>query len=105
MIGDAGLFELMQGHLLWEVRPRGADKGCAVTSLMRRPPFAGRLPLFIGDDITDEDGMRVAATLGGGGLRVDAAFGTPSGVRAWLREAADQGDWPVLPGGRNYAAD
>ena len=49
--------------------------------------------------------MRVAATLGGGGLRVDAAFGTPSGVRAWLREAADQGDWPVLPGGRNYAAD
>jgi trehalose 6-phosphate phosphatase len=105
MIGESGGFEVMPGHLLLEVRPRGADKGSAVTRLMGRPPFAGRLPLFIGDDVTDEDGMRVAATLGGGGLRVDAAFGSPSGVRAWLREAALRGGWPALPGGGNHAAD
>jgi trehalose 6-phosphate phosphatase len=91
-------FELLAGQMMWEVRPRGADKGRAVTVLMERAPFAGRLPLFIGDDVTDEDGMRVALALGGDGLRVDDAFGDPSGVRAWLRDAAAAGRWPPLPG-------
>jgi trehalose 6-phosphate phosphatase len=101
MVGESGPFDLLAGHMLWEVRPRGADKGRAVTVLMQRAPFAGRLPLFIGDDVTDEDGMRVAVSLGGGGLRVDAAFGSPAGVRAWLRAAAAQGGWPPLPGGKS----
>ena len=100
LIGGSSPFDLLAGHMLWEVRPRGADKGRAVTVLMARAPFAGRLPLFIGDDVTDEDGMRVAASLGGGGLRVDAAFGSPGGVRAWLRDAATRGGWPPLPGGK-----
>lgn len=89
-------FQLLPAHMLWEVRPRGADKGLAVTALMERPPFAGRLPLFIGDDVTDEDGMAVARTMGGGGLRVDAAFGSPAGVRAWLEQAAESGAWPAF---------
>ena len=92
--GDAG-FQVMEASMAWEVRPRGADKGSAVLALMAQPPFAGRLPLFIGDDVTDEDGMRAATSLGGAGLRVDEAFGTPAGVRAWLAAAADTG---VLPG-------
>jgi trehalose 6-phosphate phosphatase len=91
-------FQLLQAHMLWEVRPRGVDKGSAVTALMERAPFAGRVPMFIGDDVTDEDGMAVARTMGGAGLRVDAAFGTPSDVRTWLRQAAETGAWPRLPG-------
>jgi trehalose 6-phosphate phosphatase len=97
MLRDNGAFDLAPAHMLWEVRPRGADKGGAVTSLMRNRPFAERVPVFIGDDVTDEDGMRIARSMGGAGLRVDAAFRDPAGVRAWLAAALARGDWPKLP--------
>ena len=90
-------FELLPAHLLWEVRPRGTDKGKAVRTLMATGPFSGRQPLFIGDDVTDEDGIRAARAMGGAGFQVDPAFGSPEGVRAWLRDAAARGDWPPLP--------
>ena len=87
-------FRLLAGIMVWEVRPDGMDKGRAVDALMARPPFAGRLPIFIGDDITDEDGMRAAQALGGTGLRVDTAFGSPAGVRAWLAASLNADTWP-----------
>ncbi len=90
-------FQLLPAHSLWEVRPLGSDKGTAVALLMEREPFLGRLPVFIGDDVTDEDGMQVARKLGGAGFRVDAAFGDPSGVRTWLAQSAAAGDWAPLP--------
>jgi trehalose 6-phosphate phosphatase len=96
ILAGSPAFELLPGKLMWEVRPRGIDKGTAVRALMARPPFAGRLPLFIGDDVTDEDGMRVARAMGGAGLQVAPAFGSAAGVRAWLTAAADAGDWPEL---------
>jgi trehalose 6-phosphate phosphatase len=92
-------FQLLPAHMLWEVRPVGVDKGSAVAALMARAPFEGRLPVFIGDDVTDEDGMAAARHLGGSGFRVDAAFGDPSGVRAWLARSAAAKDWAPLPGG------
>jgi len=90
-------FDLHPAHKLWEVRPAGADKGGAVVALMQQAPFAGRLPVFIGDDVTDEDGMREARKRGGAGYRVDDVFGGPEGVRAWLRASAAAGDWARLP--------
>ena len=86
--------------MAWEVRPRGADKGSAVEALMLEAPFAGRQPVFIGDDVTDEDGMRAAQALGGAGLRVPDVFGGPAGVRDWLARCADAlergaGEWPA----------
>ncbi len=96
MLTEAPGFQLLEGLMVWEVRPIGADKGTAVAALMARPPFVGRKPVFIGDDVTDEDGMRVARAMGGAGLRVDAAFGSPAGVRAWLRAAAAAPDWLLL---------
>ena len=81
---DATQFTIMPAHMAWEVKPRGADKGRAVHSLMARPPFAGRVPVYVGDDVTDEDGMRAARQLGGLGLRVQDSFGDAAGVRAWL---------------------
>ncbi len=93
-----GQFQLMEALMAWEIRPRGADKGSAVDALMAEAPFAGRQPVFIGDDVTDEDGMRAARALGGAGLRVDEFFGGPADVRAWLaRAAADPRAWPPLP--------
>jgi trehalose 6-phosphate phosphatase len=80
---------LLAGNMVWEVRPRGIDKGGAVRALMARAPFAGRLPVFVGDDVTDEDAIAAARALGGIGLKVDETFGAPQGVRDWLaREAA-----------------
>ncbi len=93
LVANSEDFWLMPGHMMWEVRPRGVDKGDAVARLMKTPPFLGRLPVFIGDDVTDEDGMRVARSLGGAGLRVQDVFGDAAGVRAWLFNTAAAGDW------------
>ena len=79
---------LMPAHMAFEVRPRGADKGTAVASLLERAPFAGRIPVYVGDDVTDEDAIRVARARGGCGLRVAEAFGDAAGVRAWLGRLA-----------------
>ncbi|MGC8523687.1 MAG: trehalose-phosphatase [Acidibrevibacterium sp.] len=81
---DAERFALLPSHMAWEIRPRGADKGSAVRFLLARPPFAGRTPVFIGDDVTDADGMDAAREAGGQGVFVAEAFGDPAGVRAWL---------------------
>jgi trehalose 6-phosphate phosphatase len=92
LVEGSDRFVMVPARKAWELRPRGADKGTAVEALMRRAPFAGRLPVFIGDDVTDEDGMAAARRLGGVGLWVADAFGSPAGVRAWLRAAAE-GVW------------
>jgi trehalose 6-phosphate phosphatase len=97
LLANQSDFRLLGGSMVWEVRPAGVDKGHAVTALMASPPFAGRVPIFIGDDITDEDAMRVARAMGGLGLRVDTAFGAPENVRAWLAAAATLPDWPPCP--------
>jgi len=82
---DHAEFALSPAHMCWEIRPRGIHKGAAVRRLMRVPPFAGRLPVFVGDDVTDEDGMRAAEALGGIGIDVRERFPTgASGVRSWL---------------------
>ena len=82
---------LLAGNMVWEVRPRGIDKGGALRAIMARVPFAGRVPVFVGDDVTDEDAIAAAQAAGGIGLRVADAFGTPQGVRDWLAGAAARG--------------
>ncbi len=80
-------FSLLAGSMTWEVRPDGVHKGNAVRALMAAPPFAGRVPVFIGDDVTDRDAIAAAVAMGGVGLLVAEAFATPAGVRAWLEDA------------------
>ncbi len=93
LVEGSDRFVLVPARKAWELRPRGADKGTAVEALMRRGPFAGRAPVFIGDDVTDEDGIATAQRLGGVGLRVAEAFGSPAGVRVWVHAAAAEGKW------------
>lgn len=57
--------ELLRGNHVLELRMAGAGKGAAVERFMAVPPFAGRVPVMIGDDVTDEDGFRAARALGG----------------------------------------
>lgn len=83
-----GRFTLLQASMAWEIRPRGPSKATAVRTLMDRPPFAGRVPVFIGDDVTDEEGMAAARALGGHGFRLQDGFGTPAVLRKWLGSAA-----------------
>lgn len=47
--------QLLAGKMIVEVRFRAATKGVAVETLMHAPPFAGRIPVYVGDDRTDED--------------------------------------------------
>jgi len=83
-------FELLAAKQAFEVRPKGTTKARAVEVLMEQPPFRGRQPVFVGDDVTDEDGIEIAHQLGGLGLNVASAFGgQPRAVRDWLKRAAD----------------
>lgn len=63
---------LLTGKMVIEIKPRGIDKGAALQRFMAEAPFAGRLPVFIGDDVTDEDGFAAAQALGGIGIKVGA---------------------------------
>lgn len=82
-------FALLPAHMAYELRPRSATKARAVAALMAAPPFQGRRPVFVGDDVTDEDGMDAARRLGGLGLHVGRDFtGGPAEVRAWIARAA-----------------
>lgn len=64
---------LQHGKMLFELRPGGADKGSALLALMQDAPMAHGVPVFIGDDVTDEEGFAAATQLGGAGILV----GTP----------------------------
>ena len=57
--------ELQQGKMMVEVRSAGHDKGSGIAALMSMQPFQNSLPLFLGDDLTDEPGFRRCAELGG----------------------------------------
>jgi trehalose 6-phosphate phosphatase len=89
-------YELQPGKMVVEIKPRGRNKGHAVAEFIREPPFAGRLPVFIGDDATDEYGFEMVNRLGGHSVKV----GTGTSCARWrLRNVTDVIDWL-----RGYAA-
>lgn len=63
-------FAIVPGKMVFEARPRGISKGTALRAFMREAPFLGRTPIFIGDDVTDEDGFIAAQDLGGVGIKL-----------------------------------
>jgi trehalose 6-phosphate phosphatase len=63
-------WEVIEGKMVVEGRLASVSKASAVEAFMAEPPFAGRRPVFMGDDATDEDGMRAATALGGYGIKV-----------------------------------
>ncbi|QYU71248.1 hypothetical protein J4558_01785 [Leptolyngbya sp. 15MV] len=84
--------KVKRGKFVAELVRPGADKGAAVRAFMAEMPFAGSRPVFIGDDVTDEDGFAAASEQGGLAITVGprdsrlARFGLadPSAVRDWL---------------------
>jgi trehalose 6-phosphate phosphatase len=88
-------FELQAGKMVFEVKPAGQSKGAAIAQFMREAPFKGRLPVFVGDDLTDESGFATTNKLGGHSIKVGAGDSAaswrlpdPEGVRSWLRGVA-----------------
>ncbi len=76
---------LLPAHCAFELKPRSGNKGDALATFMQTPPFAGKTPIFIGDDTTDIPAITKANTLGGHGLHVAHDFGGKTeAVRAWL---------------------
>ena len=90
---DAGL-EVQRGKRVAEVKPSGIDKGTAVTEYLSEPPFIGRRPVFVGDDLNDEHGFAEVNKLDGISIKVGkgascARFRLPdvAAVRQWLGNA------------------
>ncbi len=108
---------LLTGRKVVELQPRGADKGQAILAFLDEPAFAGRRPVFVGDDATDEDGFAAVNAAGGVSLRVmddetrgrrlsAARYTLPGieGLRDWLGalaqrlEAGERGARTGTPG-------
>ncbi|QNN46188.1 trehalose-phosphatase [Thermomonas brevis] len=89
-------YQLQPGNRVLELRPAGADKGGAIAAFLSEPPFAGRTPVFAGDDLTDEPGFALVNERAGISIVVgdrrptQAAYrlADPAGVRRWLEQ------WP-----------
>jgi trehalose 6-phosphate phosphatase len=63
---------LIVGKMVVELQPRCHGKDRAIAAFMAEPPFGGRLPVFLGDDTTDEDGFAEINRRGGVSIRVGA---------------------------------
>mgnify|MGYP001818860501 CR=1 FL=1 len=74
-------FHVQSGNMVFELKPHGQDKGTALVAFMDEHPFAGRIPVFIGDDVTDEDGFLAANRLGGISIRVGGGGETAARYR------------------------
>ena len=95
--GNAAL-RVIQGNMVSEVTLAAIDKGKAARALMSGPPFAGRIPIAMGDDTTDEDLFVAVQDLGGAGIKVGpgpthARYGVPNvaGVTGWLTRCLNEG--------------
>jgi trehalose 6-phosphate phosphatase len=88
--------EVLPGKSVLEIKPAGVHKGAAIRELMQHEPFAGRRPIFIGDDVTDESAFAVMPEFNGMGFSVGRrasgtahCFAAPSDVRHWLERLSD----------------
>jgi trehalose 6-phosphate phosphatase len=87
-------FELQMGKMVAELRPAGSTKGAAVSEFMSEHPFRGRVPVYIGDDLTDESAFEWVNGAGGLSIAVNVSGATAarellpsvSAVRAWLAQ-------------------
>lgn len=82
---DCDMFEVVTTRTSVQIRPKFTTKGRAVLRLMNSPPFVGRVPVYVGSDVRDQDVMRAVRALGGFGIKFDESFwGQPAHVRRWL---------------------
>ena len=91
----AETLQLLDSHLCYDLRARHANKGKLVERFLAVPPFAERVPVYVGDDWTDEDGFTAALAGRGRAIRVGAPRPTlareelanPAELRGWLERS------------------
>jgi trehalose 6-phosphate phosphatase len=83
--------ERLIGKKVLEIRPRGAGKDQVIGAFMAESPFRGRIPVFVGDDRTDEDGFAAVNRLGGHTIRVGGEGA--SAARYRMESAAEVRSW------------
>jgi len=98
---------LQPGKMVVEILPVGRDKGSTITEFMSESPFRGKIPVFLGDDVTDEYGFSAVNAMAGHSIKVGsgrsaARWRLPdvNAVRAWLEECANTLA-PAEPGGQS----
>jgi trehalose 6-phosphate phosphatase len=90
--GEADRFHVLPARMAYEICSREVSKAAVMRRLMTIAPFSGRLPVFVGDDVSDEPAIAAAKQAGGLGLHVARDFGgEPARVRAWVSALADRG--------------
>jgi trehalose 6-phosphate phosphatase len=83
-------YHIQGGNMMLEIKPRGFSKASAIEAFMKEPPFSGRKPVFVGDDLTDQDSFKTVDDAGGisisVGERVRGRYRLedPAAVRTWL---------------------
>ena len=86
---------LLHGKMVLEAKPAATNKGGAIAAFMTEAPFAGRRPVFAGDDTTDEAGFAFVEQAGGQGVKVGSGasaaslrLASPAALRAVLLAAS-----------------
>jgi trehalose 6-phosphate phosphatase len=87
-------YHVQEGKMVLEIKPCGFTKATAIGEFLEEAPFAGRRPVVVGDDLTDQAGFRLVEGLGGisiaVGHRVQGQWrlDNPAAVRRWLASIA-----------------
>ncbi len=96
-VDDTPGIELKRGKMVLEAKPAGTDKGTALIDFMSEQPFAGRTPVFAGDDVTDEDAFRQVNSLDGISIKVGNGptlaqyrAETTADFLSWLEKSAER---------------
>lgn len=94
-VADSPGLTLLRGKLVVEAKPGGVNKGQAIEAFLQEPPFAGRTPVFVGDDCTDEAGFETVQRMKGVGVKVGEGptvarqrVASPAALRQQLQAAA-----------------
>jgi trehalose 6-phosphate phosphatase len=96
-VAGNGSWRLQPGKAMVEIGPSGRDKGTAIQEFMTEPPFRNRIPVFVGDDHSDEHGFAAIRDMGGWGVKVGSGptlaryrLRDVAAVRQWLARALDR---------------
>ena len=82
-------YHIQEGSMVLEIKPKGFSKAAAIKAFLKEPPFTGRTPVFVGDDLTDQEGLRAVEDQGG----ISIAVGTRVNAQYRLADAAAVGEW------------